>query len=79
MLIMTQNQKNHQMKNLRKLSRKELKGMSGGANNEDRIRPGISIGSGAGDTFRCCNTQTGSCGPCGGPGACDVGYQLASC
>lgn len=71
------------MKNLRKLSRKDLKNLSGGTGKEGRVNPYVNpfsvAGSGSGDTFRCCNTQTGSCGPCGGPGACDVGYYLTSC
>ncbi|MDR6544185.1 hypothetical protein J2810_000207 [Chryseobacterium rhizosphaerae] len=57
------------MKNLRKLTRTDLKELKGGYIKAD----------GGGDTFRCCNTSTGSCGPCGGPGACDAGYELRSC
>jgi hypothetical protein len=66
------------MKNLKKLSRNDLKGLTGGVIIGGGPRAGLG-GGGSGDTFRCCNTQTGSCGPCGGPGACDVGYELRSC
>ncbi|GEN73609.1 bacteriocin-like protein [Chryseobacterium lathyri] len=64
------------MKNLKKLTRKDLKELKGGGNHYD---VGVGEDGGSGDTFKCCNTSTGACGPCGGPGSCDAGYELRYC
>ncbi|EJL71838.1 bacteriocin-like protein [Chryseobacterium populi] len=66
------------MKNLKKLLRKNLKTIIGAdGQSTGKIYPGNGIGNG--DSWHCCNKTTGTCGPCGGAGACDEGYELRFC
>lgn len=66
------------MKNLKKLSRNDLKRLHGGEIIDGPPRKGFG-GSGNGDTWHCCNKTTNVCGPCGGAGACDEGSELRFC
>lgn len=68
------------MKNLKKLSRNDLKGLTGGVIIGGSPRAGLGGGGGDADTFKCCSLSTGTCGPCGGPGGkCDSGYEMRYC
>ncbi|WP_131797333.1 bacteriocin-like protein [Chryseobacterium kwangjuense] len=66
------------MKNLKKLSRNELKKMIGGLKdpNRDMIAPGE--GGGSGSTYQCCSDLY-TCGACSTGSNCPSGYFLRAC
>lgn len=66
------------MKNLKKLSRKELKAMQGGLINPNNDEMTIAGGGGTEKTYKCCSDLY-TCGGCSTGSNCPSGYFLKAC
>ncbi|MEJ5102356.1 bacteriocin-like protein [Chryseobacterium sp. MYb328] len=65
------------MKNLKKISKNELKNISGGLKNPKEYLEGEG-GGGAFSTYRCCSNPH-TCGGCSTGSNCPSGYYLQAC